>query len=81
MRAKMDGLRSGDERKVGYWESGTASKFDPERWFINGKYDPLAGPSLPFGQGQRGCFGKNLAVGTSVRTTYLVLIISFWNFA
>ena len=50
-------------RKVGYWRSGTARQFDPSRWLDkDGKFDANAGPSLPFSSGQRGCFGKNLAV-------------------
>ena len=50
-------------RKVGYWASGTGGIFDPERWLNeNGLFDISMGPSLPFSTGQRGCFGKNLAV-------------------
>lgn len=51
------------KRKVGYWTPGTGHVFDPERWMTDkGEFDPYAGPSLPFSLGQRGCFGKNLAV-------------------
>jgi cytochrome P450 len=50
-------------RKVGYWAAGTGHLFDPERWMTSkGEFDPYAGPSMPFSLGQRGCFGKNLAV-------------------
>lgn len=50
------------EKKVGVWEAGTGRMFDPDRWIKDGVFDPHAGPSLPFSLGQRGCFGKNLAV-------------------
>ncbi|EFP77360.1 uncharacterized protein PGTG_03316 [Puccinia graminis f. sp. tritici CRL 75-36-700-3] len=40
------------------------SEFRPERWIdCDGKFDAqLPGPLHVFGHGQRGCFGKNLAV-------------------
>lgn len=53
----------GKERKTGAWAAGTGRLFDPERWLrSDGTFDPNAGPSLPFSLGQRGCFGKSLAV-------------------
>ncbi|KAK8847633.1 hypothetical protein IAR55_005492 [Kwoniella newhampshirensis] len=53
----------GSSRKVGYWKSGTGLLFDPERWMDkDGNFDLHAGPSMPFSLGQRGCFGKNLAM-------------------
>ena len=52
----------GAERKHGWWAAGTGLKFEPERWLKDGKFDPNAGPSTPFSMGQRGCFGKNLAL-------------------
>jgi hypothetical protein len=57
----------GSERKVGYWAAGSGKKFDPDRWLdAEGRFDLTAGPSLPFSLGQRGCFGKNLAVSGGV---------------
>ena len=51
------------KRMVGYWQPGSAEYFMPERWLDkNGLFDADLGPSLPFGAGMRGCFGKNLAV-------------------
>jgi hypothetical protein len=53
------------ERKTGTWAAGTGRLFDPERWLrSDGTFDPNAGPSLPFSLGQRGCFGKSLAVSS-----------------
>lgn len=50
-------------RKVGFWAPGTGKDFIPERWLdAEGRFDQNAGPSAPFSLGQRGCFGKNLAV-------------------
>lgn len=48
----------------GRWAAGTGKLFDPERWLKDGVFDPNAGPSLPFSLGQRGCFGKSLAVSS-----------------
>jgi cytochrome P450 len=54
-------------RKVGYWAPGTGRLFQPERWLDSeGQFDINAGPSLPFSLGQRGCFGKNLAVSKRI---------------
>ena len=53
-------------RRVGYWAAGTGRSFDPERWLVDGQFDSNAGPSLPFSAGQRGCFGKALAVRLGV---------------
>ena len=53
-------------RKVGYWQPGSARLFDPERWLEeDGSFAANRGPSLPFGNGVRRCFGKNLAVRTA----------------
>jgi hypothetical protein len=55
----------------GKWAAGTGKQFDPERWLKYGVFDPNAGPSFPFSLGQRGCFGKGLAVSPP-----LVLVLS-----
>jgi cytochrome P450 len=67
--AQLDNVRpDGASRKVGYWKAGTGRQFDPERWLDSeGRFDINSGPSLPFSLGQRGCFGKNLAVSNSAR--------------
>ncbi|KAI8315443.1 Cytochrome P450 monooxygenase TRI13 [Colletotrichum sp. SAR11_59] len=48
------------------WGSHGMEKFRPERWLIrneNGEdeFNAAAGPTLPFGLGLRGCFGRKLA--------------------
>ncbi|KAM7208265.1 cytochrome P450 1A1 [Naviculisporaceae sp. PSN 640] len=83
-----DEVRSpGARRKAGkmlsgLWEDdGTIGEFKPERWLKKddqGKvvFDPLAGPTLAFGLGPRGCFGKRLAlVGLKMQFALIV-----WNF-
>ncbi|KAF4548168.1 Cytochrome P450-like protein 34 [Elsinoe fawcettii] len=66
--------------RVGKWGDDIGD-FVPERWLKRDEkgekvFDPRAGPSLPFGGGPRGCFGKKLA--------YLELKILFtlmmWRF-
>ena len=55
-----------NEKKTGTWAAGTGRHFNPERWLRpDGSFDANAGPSLPFSLGQRGCFGKSLAVSSS----------------
>lgn len=47
-------------------EDGMA-EFDPRRWLVRSaetgedEFDATAWPSIPFGLGQRGCFGKKMA--------------------
>lgn len=60
---EMDHGMEDNEKKTGTWVAGTGRHFDPERWLRpDGSFDANAGPSLPFSLGQRGCFGKSLAV-------------------
>ena len=48
--AKLDGVRSATSletgRKVGYWTD--AHKFDPDRWIVDGTFDPNAGRASGF---------------------------------
>lgn len=46
------------------WEGNTLMQFKPERWLDDeGQFDSQVGSqSAPFSGGQRGCFGKALAV-------------------
>ncbi|CAE6432393.1 unnamed protein product [Rhizoctonia solani] len=42
-----------------------AREWRPSRWLTSdGAFNRLAGPSIPFGMGQRSCFGQKLAILT-----------------
>jgi cytochrome P450 len=60
-------LRSASSResktKYGVWDNSSVGSFLPERWLTQDErgretFDPRAGPTLAFGAGPRGCFGK-----------------------
>ena len=58
--------RHDKNRRAGFWKGGSARSFIPERWLKkDGSFDANAGPTMPFSNGQRGCYGKNLAVSCS----------------
>jgi cytochrome P450 len=64
---RSPGARSGKPGLTGLWDDADCGEFKPERWLKKddeGKevFDPLAGPTLAFGLGQRGCFGKRFAL-------------------
>ncbi|KAF4455710.1 hypothetical protein F53441_2027 [Fusarium austroafricanum] len=67
---------------TGIWDDKDISKFKPERWLERDpdteseRYNSMAGPSLPFGMGPRGCFGKRLAL--QVLRIHFALIV--WHF-
>ncbi|KAL7419102.1 hypothetical protein Q5752_005938 [Cryptotrichosporon argae] len=58
----LDAHRADGPRKSPFWAAGTAKTFDPDRWIVEGRFEANVGPSLPFSAGQRGCFGKTLAL-------------------
>lgn len=66
----------------GLWNDSDTAAFRPERWLTvdpeTGKemYDSMAGPTLPFGLGPRGCFGRKLAVAT----LRLQFTMTLWHF-
>ncbi|KAF4920523.1 Cytochrome P450 monooxygenase TRI13 [Colletotrichum viniferum] len=55
------------ERGIRSWNEDGMNKFWPERWLVTNKetgeqvFDSAAGPTIPFGLGLRGCFGRRLA--------------------
>lgn len=61
---------AGDAHAVGpsdaKWRGATLKQFMPDRWLDDdGQFDASVGvQSLPFSAGQRGCFGKALAVSS-----------------
>jgi hypothetical protein len=68
-------LRSASSReskaKYGAWEPRKIGDFLPERWLVkdedgNEKFDPQAGPSLPFGAGLRGCHGITIRLSDTL---------------
>jgi cytochrome P450 len=67
---------------TGDWDDADINAFKPERWLridpIAGQetFDPMAGPTLPFGLGPRGCFGRRLAL-QSLRIYFAMTI---WHF-
>ncbi|KAF4948581.1 hypothetical protein FSARC_13701 [Fusarium sarcochroum] len=67
---------------TGVWDDDDIAKFQPDRWLRIDpdtgaeKYDSMAGPSLPFGMGLRGCYGKRLAL--QVLRIHFALIV--WHF-
>lgn len=51
------------KRRYGAWAASDVELFRPERFLVKQndgttRFDPFAGPSLPYGAGLRGCFGK-----------------------
>ncbi|KAK2751259.1 cytochrome p450 monooxygenase [Colletotrichum kahawae] len=56
-----------EERGMRSWNEDGMNTFWPERWLVTKKetgeqvFDSAAGPTIPFGLGLRGCFGRRLA--------------------
>jgi len=67
---RSPGARKGDAGNnglTGTWEDEGIGEFRPERWLKvreDGEevFDAAAGPSIPFGLGPRGCYGKRFAL-------------------
>ncbi|RAH71912.1 cytochrome P450 [Aspergillus aculeatinus CBS 121060] len=65
------------------WAGEDLDRFVPERWLVApsgadgpSTFDPNAGPTLAFGAGLRGCFGRPLAQ-LQLRMTFALLV---WHF-
>ena len=67
---------------AGDWNDTDIAAFQPERWLrvdpvIGAEtFDPMAGPTLAFGLGPRGCFGRRLAL-QSLRIHFAMTL---WHF-
>ncbi|OHE96840.1 cytochrome P450 [Colletotrichum orchidophilum] len=69
------------ERGVREWSNEGMGDFYPERWLSKNDdgeevYDALAGPTMPFGLGLRGCFGRKLAY----MELRLIVTLLVWTF-
>ncbi|EXF75117.1 cytochrome P450 [Colletotrichum fioriniae PJ7] len=63
------------------WNSHEMGKFKPDRWLVQDEkggdeYNASAGPTLPFGLGLRGCFGRKLAY----MEMKLLITVLIWSF-
>ncbi|KKY29302.1 putative cytochrome p450 [Diaporthe ampelina] len=74
------GVASNARALTGVWDDGDIGVFRPERWLRATEegtaFDPMAGPSLPFGAGPRGCFGKRLAL----QALRIQIALVVWHF-
>ncbi|KAJ4368080.1 hypothetical protein N0V83_006435 [Neocucurbitaria cava] len=74
--------RTENKALTGLWDNASISLFQPERWLKaqaetgTETFDPMAGPSLPFGLGPRGCFGKRLAL-QALKIQFALIV---WHF-
>ncbi|WYZ35700.1 hypothetical protein EsH8_X_000347 [Colletotrichum jinshuiense] len=83
-----DTIRSSGARRsqgkglTGIWDDDDITSFRPERWLKTNSntdsetFDPMSGPTLAFGLGPRGCFGKRLALQT-LKIQFALII---WHF-
>lgn len=74
------GAASNAKALTGTWADDDIGVFRPERWLKTTAeglaVDPMAGPSLPFGAGPRGCFGKRLAL----QALRIQIALVVWHF-
>ncbi|KAK2598353.1 hypothetical protein N8I77_011773 [Diaporthe amygdali] len=84
------GVATNTKTLTGIWEDDDIAVFKPERWLKTmGKtasgapgaqdetmFDSLAGPTLAFGLGPRGCFGKRLAL----QALRIQIALVVWHF-
>ncbi|KAF1944332.1 cytochrome P450 [Clathrospora elynae] len=73
---------SSSKALIRLWDDEGIALFKPERWLKRildtgaEVFDPMAGPSLPFGLGPRGCFGKKLAL-QALKMQFALIV---WHF-
>lgn len=80
---RSPGARRAESRALtGAWDEADISVFHPERWLHvdadtgSEVFDSMAGPTLAFGLGPRGCFGRRLAV-QALKIQFSLII---WHF-
>lgn len=80
---RSQGARQGNKSALtGAWTDDDIAKFQPERWLekdpITGAeaFNSMAGPSLAFGMGLRGCFGRKLAL----QVLKIHFALTVWHF-
>ncbi|KAI8622988.1 cytochrome P450 [Xylariaceae sp. FL1651] len=79
--ARSHSSRQNKRRAMPSWAPDDIAAFRPERWIKVSErgienFNANAGPSMQFGMGLRGCFGKRLAY-LEIR---ILLVMLLWNF-
>ncbi|KAF5523521.1 Cytochrome P450 monooxygenase TRI13 [Colletotrichum aenigma] len=85
-KSRSPGARRDQNKALtGAWADDDIAAFRPERWLkhdesakgeSDGVFDPMAGPTLAFGLGPRGCFGKRLGLQT-LKIEFALIV---WHF-
>lgn len=74
------GVAANSKGLTGVWDDADVGAFKPERWLKSTDegvvFDPMAGPSLPFGAGPRGCYGRRLAL----QALRIQIALAVWHF-
>jgi cytochrome P450 len=74
------GVSANAKALTGVWDDADIGAFKPERWLKSTEgtlaFDPMAGPSLPFGAGPRGCYGRRLAL----QALRIQIALAVWHF-
>ncbi|KAG8160032.1 hypothetical protein KVR01_010669 [Diaporthe batatas] len=75
------GAADANKGLTGVWDDADIGAFKPERWLRSAGdgvvvFDPMAGPSLPFGAGPRGCYGRRLAL----QALRIQIALAVWHF-
>ncbi|CAI0647583.1 unnamed protein product [Colletotrichum noveboracense] len=85
-KSRSPGARRDQNKALtGAWADDDIAAFRPERWLKHDEnakdesdwvFDPMAGPTLAFGLGPRGCFGKRLGL----QTLKIEIALIVWHF-